>query len=62
MSDTESTLGTIKDISKKNINLNTVLATIPILSSIFYALSRFVQYWLEISYLSFWNIPKEFIQ
>ncbi len=61
MSDTESTLGTIKDISKKNINLNTVLATIPILSSIFYALSRFVQYWLEISYLSFWNIPKEFI-
>lgn len=61
MSDTESTLEIIKDVPKKSKNWNIVLAAIPILSSIFYALVRFIQYWVEISYLSFWNIPKEFI-
>lgn len=61
MSDAENTLEPIKDVSKKSVNWNIVLAAIPILSSIFYALIQFIQYWVEISYLSFWNIPREFM-
>lgn len=57
----ENLTETIKDIAKKDINWNTVLAAIPILSSIFYAIARFIQYWIEISYLNFWSIPTEFI-
>lgn len=61
MSDKENLTENIKDIAKKGINWNTVLTAIPILSSILYAIARFIQYWVEVSYLNFWRIPSEFM-
>lgn len=58
---TNSKTEVLLEIIKKSDIFKSCISLFTILSGAFYAISSFIFYWLERSYLAFWGIPKEFI-